>query len=188
MAFLSSDQLRDIGFASIGLNILISDKASIYGAEKIHLGNNIRIDDYCVLSAGDGGFYIGNNIHIAVYSSLIGGGKITLGDYCNISSRVSIYSSNDDYSGNYMTNPMVPSIYTNVLIADVMIGKHVIIASGSIILPNVNIMDGVAIGALSLIKDNCEEFTIYAGCPSRVIGKRSKELLNKETEFNSANK
>lgn len=52
--------------------------------------------------------YIGNYIHIAVYSSLIGSGRITLMDYSNISSRVSIYSSNDDYSGNYMSNPMVP--------------------------------------------------------------------------------
>ncbi|MFP1454295.1 acyltransferase [Escherichia coli] len=95
----------------------------------------MRIDDFCVFSAGKGGIYIGNYIHIAVYSSLIGSEKIVLSDYSNISSRVSIYSSNDDYSGRFMSNPMIPAEFTNVTHAPVIIGKHVIIGSGSIVLP-----------------------------------------------------
>ena len=66
MAFLTDAQLAAMGFASLGSNVLISDKASIYGANRIQIGNNVRIDDFCVLSAGDGGIYIGNYIHIAV--------------------------------------------------------------------------------------------------------------------------
>ena len=80
----------------------------------IVIGNNVRIDDFVVLSAGQGGIEIGNYIHIAVFSSLIGAGRIALSDFCNISSRVSIYSSSDDYTGEYMTNPMMPKILTNV--------------------------------------------------------------------------
>jgi galactoside O-acetyltransferase len=178
MGFLSKKQLQDVGFKSVGANVLLSDKASIYGAEKITLGNNVRIDDFVVLSAGKEGIDIGNFIHIAVFSSLIGAGKITLGDFCNISSRVSIYSSNDDYSGEFMTNPMVPCKFTNVTQAPVFLGEHVIVGAGSVILPNVRLAKGCAVGALALVTKSFDEFCIIAGNPAVIINQRKKNLLN----------
>ncbi|MEK4033058.1 acyltransferase [Methylocystis sp. IM3] len=186
MAMLSRDALEQIGFASLGENLQISEKASFYNAGKISLGDDIRIDDYCVLSAGRGGILIGQHVHIAVFSSLIGAGKIALGDFCNISSRVAIYSSNDDYSGAAMTNPTVPSAYTRVTNADVLLGRHVIVGSGSVILPGVTLEEGVAVGALTLIKRDCEAFGIYAGNPARRIKERSRDLLDIERQFLAA--
>ncbi|KFK97885.1 MULTISPECIES: acyltransferase [unclassified Serratia (in: enterobacteria)] len=183
MAFLTEEQLKNIGFASFGVNVLISDKASIYGASRIKIGSNVRIDDFCVLSAGCGGIEIGNYIHIAIYSSLIGGGKITVSDFCNISSKVAIYSSNDDYSGEYMTNPMVPSVFTNVTNDMVFLGKHVIIGSGSLVLPGASLYEGVAIGAFSLVTKDCEAFNIYAGVPAKKIKRREQKLLECESEL-----
>ena len=119
MAWLTDKQIREMGFACVGSNVKLSDKASYYNCKEIRLGSNVRVDDFCVLSAGIGGIDIGNYIHIAVFSTLIGAGNITLSDFCNISSRVSIYSSNDDYSGASMTNPTVPSEFTNSQHADV---------------------------------------------------------------------
>ena len=144
MGILSTEALLAMGFASVGRNVRLSDRASIYGAAGIALGDDVRIDDYCVLSAGEGGITIGRNVHIAVYASLIGAGRITLSDYCNISSRVSIYSSNDDYSGATMSNPTVPEAFKNVVHADVVVGKHVIIGSGSVVLPGVTLEPGVS--------------------------------------------
>ncbi|EML1552701.1 TPA: acyltransferase [Enterobacter hormaechei] len=185
MAILTREEIEQMGFASVGENVLISKKASFYGISKIHIGNNVRIDDFCVISAGAEGVFIGNYVHIAVYSSLIGAGRITLMDYSNISSRVSIYSSNDDYSGNYMSNPMVPTDFTNVTHDSVVVGKHVIIGSGSIVLPGVTLNEGCAIGALSLVKNSCDTFTIYAGNPARRIRERSKKLLALEAQLNT---
>ncbi|HDR2453268.1 acyltransferase [Enterobacter ludwigii] len=184
MAILTREEIEQMGFASVGENVLISTKASFYGVSRIHIGNNVRIDDFCVISAGEGGVFIGNYIHIAVYSSLIGAGKISLMDFANISSRVSIYASNDDYSGNYMSNPMVPKDFTNVTHDSVVVGKHVIIGSGSIVLPGVTLNDGCAIGAHSLVKNSCETFSIYAGNPARKIRERSRKLLEFEAQLN----
>jgi galactoside O-acetyltransferase len=177
MSFFSRSELATIGLASFGDNVLISRKASIYNAARISIGSHVRIDDFCVLSAGVGGFELGSFIHVAVYSCLIGAGRITVGDYANLSSRVSVYSSNDDYSGGHLTNPMVPAELTGVTSAAVSIGKHVIVGSGAIILPGVTVMDGAAIGALSLVKRDCESFTVYGGVPAQRIGDRSRELL-----------
>lgn len=183
MAFLNNDQLIELGLKHFGENVLISDKASLYNTSNISIGSNVRIDDFCILSAGEGGIEIGNYIHIACYTSLIGQGKITLNDFCNLSSRIAIYSSNDDYSGEWLTNPMVPTKYTNVSHAPVNIGKHVIIGAGTVILPNTRIEDGVAIGALSLIKGNCSENQIYAGNPAKKIKARKTNFLQLEKQL-----
>jgi len=185
MSIYTDVELRQLGFAKLGENVRISKKASFYGIERISIGSNVRIDDFCVLSAGKGGIEIGSFIHIAVYTSLIGGGKITLSDFCNISSRVSIYSSNDDYSGEFMTNPMVPEEYTNVTTDSVVVGKHTIIGSGTVVLPGVVLGEGVAIGALSLENRDADPFSIIAGNPARKIKDRSKGLLEKESAFQS---
>ncbi len=177
---LSYSELKKIGFAEVGNNVLVSEQARFYGAHRIVLGDHVRIDDFCVLSAGAGGIRIGNHVHVAVFSSLIGQGEIVLADFANLSSRVSIYSSNDDYSGAYLTNPTVPADFTNVQHAPVQVGRHAIIGSGSVILPGVTISDGAAIGALSLVKHDCGEFGIYAGYPAKRIKERSRALLDLE--------
>lgn len=183
MAMLSREGIECIGFASVGENVLISDRASFYGASRIVLGSHVRIDDFCVLAAGVGGVLLGNYVHIAVGSSLIGAARITMEDFSGLSSRVSIYSSSDDYSGATMTNPTVPSEFTGVNHADVYLGKHVIVGSGSVILPGVRLEDGVAIGALSLVNRNCEAFGIYAGNPARRVKSRKRDLLELEQQF-----
>jgi dTDP-4-amino-4,6-dideoxy-D-glucose acyltransferase len=183
MSFLDAQELAALGLGAYGDDVRISTKASLHNAKNIRIGNHVRIDDFCVLSAGDGGIELGNFIHVGVFSSLIGAGRITLRDFCNLSSRTSIYSSNDDYSGAHMTNPTVPPEFTGVAHAAVTVGRHVIIGAGSVLLPGVTLEDGVAVGALSLIKQNCEAFGIYAGSPARQIGDRTRDLLELEGQF-----
>lgn len=183
MAMLSREAVEHMGFASVGDNVLISDRASFYGTARITLGSNIRVDDFCVISAGSGGIAIGNHVHIAIGASLIGAGKITLCDFAGISSRTSIYSSNDDYSGAVMTGPTLSAEFTNVRHADVFIGKHVIVGSGSVILPGVTLEDGVAVGALSLVNKDCKAFGIYFGNPARRIKERKRDLLELELKL-----
>jgi dTDP-4-amino-4,6-dideoxy-D-glucose acyltransferase len=183
MGILSREALERMGFAGLGANLQISDRASFYGIARISLGDHVRIDDFCVISAGAGGVVIGQHVHIAVYSALIGAGRISLGDFANISSRVSVYSSSDDYSGASMTNPTVPDEYKLAHHADVAVGRHVVVGSGSVILPGVTLGDGVAVGALSLVKDHCTAFGIYAGNPARRIRERKRDLLVLEQRF-----
>jgi len=183
MSFYDENELRDIGFKYVGKNVKVSRKASIHNAGGISIGDFSRIDDFCVLSAGHEGIHIGRNVHIAVFSSLIGKALIEIRDFANLSSRVMVYSSNDDYSGSALTNPTVPSQFTNVRSASVIIEKHVIIGSGSIVLPGVTLQEGVAIGALSLVNKDCERFSIYVGTPVKRLRSRSERLLEAEREY-----
>ena len=59
MGLLSRAELEGMGFAALGDDLRVSDKASFYGVPRISLGDHTRIDDFCVLSAGSGGIRIG---------------------------------------------------------------------------------------------------------------------------------
>ncbi len=183
MAMLTSEQLMTMGFAEVGTNVQISEKASIYGANRIRIGSNVRIDDFVVISAGTDGITIGNHVHIAVAACLIGSGLITLSDFVGVSSRAIIYSSNDDYSGAALTGPTIPAEFTNVTHLPVHIGKHVVIGSGSVVLPGITIGEGSAIGALTLVNRDCDEFGIFGGNPIRRLKERKRDLRELESVF-----
>lgn len=183
MPCLSAEELTALGFRKLGNNVRISSKASFYNAHYMEIGDCTRIDDFCVLSAGPSGISIGAHVHIAVFSSLIGRGAIVLDDYVNISSRVAIYSSTDDFSGEFMSNPTIDARFTRVRDADVTLRRHVIVGCGSVILPGVELEEGCAIGALSLVSSSCQAFSIYAGVPVRRLRERSRRLLTLEQEF-----
>ena len=186
MAHLSREALLALGFGSVGSPVWVSDRASFYNCANISIGNCVRIDDFCVLSAGEGGIAIGNHVHIAVFTSVIGAGRVEIHDFANFSSRVSVYSSSDDYSGAHMTNPTVPAELTGVDHAPVVIGRHVIIGCGSVILPGSILSEGVAIGALSLVKGVCDSFSIYAGTPAKRIKARRRDMLSAEQRMRTA--
>jgi len=183
MSFISQNKLDKMGFKSLGKNVLISDKCSLYNIKNISIDDNTRIDDFCILSAGDEGIEIGKYVHIACYSSLIGKGKITMKDYSGISSRVSVYSSSDNYDGEYMTNPCLPDTLTNTIHKDVIIGKHVVIGSNSVVLPGVILTDGCSIGAMSLVNKSVYSQDVMAGIPIKKIKERKSNIFDLENKL-----
>ncbi|MBK1709915.1 acyltransferase [Marichromatium gracile] len=180
MAMLERAEVEALGFAGVGRDVEISERAVFYGASRITLGDAVRIDDFCVVSAGAGGIAIGSHVHLAVGCTLIGAARISLEDFSGLSSRVSVYSSSDDYSGAALTNPTVPDCYRAVVHGEVRLGRHAIVGAGSVILPGVTLEEGVAVGALSLVTKRCAAFGVYAGRPARRVKERSRELLRLE--------
>ena len=183
MAFLARAQLEAMGFAGLGEDVLISDAARIYNAAQITIGSHVRIDDFCILSAGSGGIHIGKHIHISCFTSLIGKESIRLGDFASLSTRVSVFSSSDDYSGEFMANPTVPERFRRVQHGAVSISRHAIIGSGSIILPGVTVGEGASAGAMTLIAHDLDAFAMYVGIPARKTGERKRDLLALEKKL-----
>ncbi|WP_264229497.1 acyltransferase [Acholeplasma laidlawii] len=180
-SFYKMDELKQMKFKQLGNNVLISKMARFYNVDKIIIGSNVRIDDFCILS---GLITLGNNIHISAYSALFAGDEgIVIEDFSGISSRVTIYAITDDYSGKYLSNPTVPINYRNVIGGRVKLEKHVLIGSGSIVLPNVILREGSSFGAMSLINKSSEPWTINVGIPTNKIKDRDKNLLKLEEKY-----
>ncbi len=172
--WLTTHELYSLGLKKFGNNVLISRKASFYGNKEISIGNNVRIDDFCILS---GSIILGNNIHIGAYCGLYGKFGIVMEDYTGLSPRCLIFSASDDFGGDYLISPMNPAEYCNVTGGEVRLEKYVQIGSGCIIMPNLTIQQGSAIGAMSFVNSRCLSWGIYAGIPALRIKQRSKKLL-----------
>ena len=180
-SFYSKSELLKIGFKSVGNDVLISRNSCFYGPENIVIGNNVRIDDFSVLS---GNIIIGSNVHIATFCGLYGGKGIVLHDFSGLSSRVSIYSESDDYMGEGLTNPVIPIKFRVVSSEVVTIGKHALVGTGSTILPGGELSEGSVLGAMSLLKTVTDSWSIYVGIPAKKVKLRKSSIINNlETSF-----
>lgn len=173
-SFYSDSELKDMGFKSIGKNVMLSRKASVYSSQKISIGNNVRIDDFCILS---GNLTIGSHIHISAYVALYGAMGIVMEDYSGISAKSVVYSAMDDFSGDYLIGPIHPDEYTNVQGGIVRIGKYVQIGCNCVVFPNLVIGEGAVIGACSLVRNTIEEWSVSYGIPAIKHKERKKGLL-----------
>ena len=180
----TEQDLVDEGFRSLGRNVRIARTCSIIGAENITIGDNVRIDGYCtIVAAGKGYINLGSYIHIGGYCALLASEGIVMEDLTTISWGIKIFTRSDDFSGNHMTNPTVPSKYTGIKGGTVTLKRHSLVGANSIILPEVTVGEGVAVGALSMVNKSLDDWGIYAGTPTKRIKDRSRNLLNLEKVF-----
>jgi len=181
MAYLTNNQLQNIGFKNLGKNIKISDKASIYTPELIEIGDNSRIDDFCVVS---GRVVFGQYCHITPMCLAAGGiPGIFFADFSTLAYGVKVFAQSDDYSGLTLTNSLIPKKFKNEIFKSIGIGKHVIVGAGSVIFPGVDIAEGCSVGAMTLLNKSTEPWGIYVGNPARRVKERKKDLLELEKQF-----
>lgn len=173
-SFYTEEELNEIGFKSCGINVKISKKSSIYGASSISIGNNVRIDDFCILS---GKIDLGSHIHISAFCALYGAMGIKLEDYSGLSPRTTIFSAMDDFSGDYLIGPIHDASITNVTGGLVHICNFVQIGAGCVIFPDIIIHEGVVVGSMSLVNKSLESWGIYVGIPCKRVKERTKQLL-----------
>ena len=181
--YLNIEELLELGFNKIGDNVKISNKINIAGkTSNISIGNNVRIDAFTTIIA-TGPLDLGSYIHIGEYCFLHAGNGIILEDFVGLSQGVRIYTGTDDYSGEFLTNPTVPRKFLGGRKGPVRLCRHVIIGSGSVIMPKLTIGIGSSVGALSFVTHSLQPWGVYSGVPSRKIKNRSQRLLILEYEL-----
>src|SRR5262249_50603145 len=171
-----TNQAASLPFARVGQDVVIWPMARIVAPEAISIGDSVLIDDFVFLAAG-ARTTIGSFVHIASFASLAGGGELIMDDFTGLSGGVRIYTGNEDYRGDSLTNPAVPAPYRQPIRSRVRIGRHAIIGANTVVLPGVEIGEGVAVGANSLITKNCQPWTIYAGSPAKPLKPRPKARI-----------
>lgn len=173
-SFYTEQELAALGLAEYGKDVLISRYARLYSPEHIRIGDNVRIDDFCILS---GHITLGSHIHIAAYCALYGAKGIVLEDYTGLSARTTIYSAIDDFGGDYLIGPVHDPALTHVTGGEVRLCRYAQVGAGSVVFPAVTIAEGSVLGAMSLCKISTTPWTIYAGIPCRAIKPRNKGVL-----------
>jgi acetyltransferase-like isoleucine patch superfamily enzyme len=173
--------IKDLKY--VGKNVIIGKTARIRYPELVSIGDNCIIDDFCYISTA---VDLKANVHISAGTKMIGGKNslISLDQFSTTAPNVVLSAGSDDYNDGIAT-PMVPLEYkASAIMGTIKIGRHCIIGSGSVVLPNITVYDGACAGALSLINRDLEEWTLYAGIPAKKIRLRNKNnILALERRF-----
>ena len=163
MDFYSNKELKRIGFQKIGENVQINRTVKFYNFHGT-IGSNCRIDNFSILI---GRVLISNNIHISAFNLISATlkNKIKIDNFSGTAPKCYLSTSGENYFSDDTSNPtMSKKLRNNTNTGDIIIGKKVVIGTGSIIVPgkknrNIIIGDNVSIGSKSFInnsiKSNC---------------------------------
>jgi len=96
-------------------NLRIFEFTKIINPEYVFVGDNVIIDDFCLLYAKeDAPIKIGSWVHIASFTSLTGG-PVSIGNFCAIASGSRIIAGSDHYNNGALMNPPIPEKCLSVL-------------------------------------------------------------------------
>jgi len=151
-----------------GKNVYIGKNVLFDGdTKKMYLMDNVEIKDNCVFyfQLADK-IYLDKNVSLEKFNILNIKGQLYIGENTMTAPFVSIVDA------NHRIVKKDPIRFSGNDIDNIYIDKNVWIATGAVILKEVNIGEGAVIGANSVVNKDVPSFTIVAGTPAKIIKKR----------------
>jgi galactoside O-acetyltransferase len=165
-------------FKKIGKNVSIGRNVYFRYPELIEIGDNVVIDEFCYFTTK---MSIGSFVHIATSCTSIGGktSEIIMKDFSGLSAGCRLVCGTDDYT-NALTNPTIPVKYRGeVKTGSIILNKHVILGTNTVVHPNIEINEGAATGSMTLVTKDLDNWSIYTGVPAKFFKKRNKDQILK---------
>ncbi len=164
---------------------IISPHIRVRHPGSFFVGRYSIIDDFCYFSTG---VRVGLSSHIASGCSIAGGERFffEMGDFSSLSSGVKIWCSSNDFVNDLVviTPPGFSLDDADPVEGNVSLGHYTGIGANSVVMPNNHIPEGSVIGALSFVPSasSLEPWSVYAGAPVRLIGRRNREKVLRQVE------
>ena len=131
----------------IGNKCPISSSARFFNPENIRIGSRTNINRNCVIWAGKNS-------------------RVIIGKDCLTGPGVTIIASQYDVKGREIIR-LYPQIEQDIVIED-----DVWLGANSIVISGVRIGEGAIIAAGAVVTKDVEPYSIVAGVPAKIIGKR----------------
>jgi acetyltransferase-like isoleucine patch superfamily enzyme len=176
---------------SCGRNVIFGQNVVLRHPHKIHIGDNVMVDDNCLLDAkgtSNTGIRIGSGVFIGRNSILsCKNGNIALADGANVGFNCEVFSASDVTIGkdtlvaaycyliggdHEMTDPEASVIEQGRKSVGVHVGDGAWLGAGAKILDGVNVGDRAVIGAGAVVRVSVPDGAIAAGVPAKIIGQR----------------
>ena len=129
---------------------------------RFFLGANSTIEDFCTINNGVGAIYIGSETRIGIGSVLIG--PVNVGSNVRLAQNVVVSALNHNYS-----DVSKPISKQGITINEVYIGDETWIGANSVVLPGVFIGKHCVIAAGSIVTKNIPSYSVVAGNPAKVV-------------------
>lgn len=180
---------------SVGRNVTFGHGMVLRHPGKIHIGNDVTLDDLVVLDAkgtSNRGISIGNGVFVGRGSILsCKDGDIVLGDEVNIGFHSEIFSGSRVEVGRYglfaaytylvgggheFSQPGVPVLRQPRTSRGITLGENVWLGTGAKVMDGVRLGRDVVIGAGAVVTEDIPDGSIAVGVPARVVRKRDEAV------------
>ena len=184
--------LYPILLGSCGRNVVFGQNVVLRHPHKIHIGNDVVIDDNCLLDAKgetNRGIRIGNGVFIGRNTILsCKNGDIELGDAANIGFNCEVFSASRVTIGRAVliaaygyviggdhdfSDPAKAVLQQSRTSAGVTIGDGAWMGAGAKVLDGVDVGPMAVIGAAAVVRENVPASAIAVGIPARVVSTRT---------------
>lgn len=171
-------ELSPSDFKYLGKDVCIWPQAKLVNTENISVGHRSIIDDFVLILALGEEVRIGKFVHIGSFGSITGGGGFEMEDFSGFAAGVRVATTDEDYSGGTcLTNPSIPEGFRKVKKVKVVVKKHAIIGTNTVILPGIVIGEGCSVGANAVVTKDLPPWSLCVGAPARPIKKRPSETI-----------
>lgn len=160
-----------------GEDLFISANVEIRRPGLVSVGNHSALDTGLYLTTGA---KIGDYVHIAPYTTIIGGAEsmLYMDHFSSFAAGCRVICGSDEHLGYGMPGPTIPEKYRDkVTIAPVRLERFANVATNVVIMPGVTLGEGCVVGACSLVNKDLEPWTIYIGVPARPVKTRQRERI-----------
>lgn len=159
----------------LGDNVIIEDNCVLDAKGKdnkgMFIGDNVTIGRNCVLSCKNGDLYIGENTVININAFIQSGKRVDIGKNVGIGAYCYIIGAGD----HTMTRTDIPIMSQEQIVKGITIEDNAAIGTGAKIKDGITIGRDAFIGMGAVVTKSIPEFAIAVGIPARVVGNRKTD-------------
>ena len=143
-------------------SIYRSVRKDIVPFNRFSLGDYSVIEDFCCINNGVGDLHIGHHTRIGLHNTVIG--PVSIGNHVNLAQGVVISGLNHNFQ-----DPSKRIDEQGVSTSEITIHDDVWVGANSVITAGVTVGRHCVIAAGSVVTKDVPDNTVVAGCPARVI-------------------
>lgn len=135
---------------------------------KFYLGDNSTIEDFTTINNGVGDIYIGDRTRIGLGCTLIG--PVKIGNDIRMAQNIVMSGLNHKYE-----DVSIPISEQGVTTNTIVVEDETWIGANCVVLPGVTIGKHCVIAAGSIVRRNVPSYSVVAGNPAKVMKKYNRE-------------
>jgi acetyltransferase-like isoleucine patch superfamily enzyme len=176
---------------SVGRNVTFGQGVVLRHPQKIHVGDNVVVDDLVlldakgisnqgirlghgvflgrgtILSCKDGDIELGDHVNIGFHSEVFSGSRVTVGAYGLFAAYTYLVGG-----GHEFDRPDVPVIEQGRSSRGIVLGENVWLGTGAKVLDGVRVGRDVVVGAGAVVTEDLPDGVVAVGVPARAVRRR----------------